>query len=255
MSDLLPFHKWIPYNGSTENPIVFIHGFLESHTIWYHLPLSELKRPVLLVDVPGFGKSNLFDDNTPSIRYFADELMTLIENYNINQCDVVGHSMGGYIGLELLKKSTIFRKLILLNSNFWTDAEAKKKDRTRVADILLKNKNLFISEAIPNLFLHPDKHQNTVEHIISEAKSGTAEWYAYASLAMRERADFTEFLKENPHRFEVIQGAEDALIPMVQMEENCKGWKAFSLISESGHMSLFEQSEKTLLVLKEKLQG
>lgn len=250
MSSLLPFHKLIPYNGSIENPIVFIHGFLESHTIWYHLPLSELKRSVLLVDIPGFGKSDLFDDNPPSVRYFADELMNLIENYNINQCDLIGHSMGGYIGLELLKMSDAIRKLVLLNSNFWTDSESKKKDRTRAADILLKNKNLFISEAIPNLFLYPEKHRNTVEKLISEAKSGTAEWYAYASLAMRERVDFTEFLKANPKRFEVIQGEKDTLIPAEQMQENCHGWKDFHIISESGHMSLFEQPQGVTSTLK-----
>lgn len=249
MNNQFSFHKLIPYNGIIENPIVFIHGFLESHTIWYHLPLSELKRPVLLVDVPGFGKSNLFDDNIPSVRYFADELALLLGSYNICQCDLVGHSMGGYVGLELLQLSDSIQKLVLLNSNFWADSDLKKTDRTRVADILLKNKNLFVSEVIPNLFLYPEKHQNTIEKLISEAKSGTAEWYAYASLAMRERADFTEFLKKNPTRVEIIQGGKDVLISVEQMQEKCNGWKNIHIISESGHMSLFEQPKEVISVL------
>lgn len=250
-SDL--FYKWISFNGKTDNPVVFIHGFLETHTMWYHLPVDQLKRPVLLVDVPGFGKSNLLDDNTPSIRYFATEIKSLLEQYKITDYTVVGHSMGGYIGLELLRMSENIQKLVLLNSNFWTDSDVKKKDRTRVADILLKNKNLFISEAIPNLFLSPDKHQTVIEELISEAKSGTAEWYAYASLAMRERTDFTEFLKENPNRLEIIHGEKDALIPTEQMEENCRGWKDFHTIRNSGHMSLFEQPKEVISVLQKLL--
>jgi pimeloyl-ACP methyl ester carboxylesterase len=250
MDNHSPFHKWIPYNGSIENPIVFIHGFLESHTIWSYLPLGELKRPVLLVDVPGFGKSNLFDDNIPSIRYFADELDALFNSYDINQYDLVGHSMGGYIGLELLKISDKIQKLVLLNSNFWADSNSKKTDRTRVADILLKNKDLFVSEAIPNLFLHPEKHLNTIKKLIAEAKSGTPEWYAYASLAMRERIDFTDFIKENSNRFEVVQGEKDALIPTEKMQKKCKGWKDIKIVSESGHMSLFEQPQEVISILK-----
>lgn len=244
------FHKWIPFNGSIESPVVFLHGFLETHAIWYHLPISRLNRPVLLVDIPGFGKSSLFDDNNPSIRYFAEEIAALLEQYNVGHYQVVGHSMGGYIGLELLKSFEKTQKLILLNSNFWADSDEKKKERTRVADILLKSKNIFISEAIPNLFFHPEAHTSIIEELINEAKSGTAEWYAYASLAMRERSDFKNFLKENTGRFEIIQGEDDSLIPETTMEEKCHGWKDFHVVKGSGHMSLFEQPHEVVAILQ-----
>ncbi|MBC9812067.1 alpha/beta hydrolase [Crocinitomicaceae bacterium CZZ-1] len=243
------FHKWVPNKGSIENPLVLIHGFLESHTIWYQLPLSKLNRPVLLLDVPGFGKSDLLDDNHPSIAYFAQEIDALLTDYKVNTCQIIGHSMGGYIGLELLEKTTRVRKVTLLNSNFWTDSDQKKKDRTRVADILLKSKNLFVSEAIPNLFLNPEQHKETIDALIQEAKTGTAEWYAYASLAMRERRDFTSFLREHPEKVEIIQGDQDALIPLSAMEERCFGWKTIHVVKNSGHMSLFEQPGEVLSLL------
>lgn len=249
----LPFHKWLPLNGSIENPIVFLHGFLETHTIWYHLPLSDLKRPILLVDIPGFGKSNLFDDHHPSIRYFSDEVSTLLDVYGVNTCQIVGHSMGGYVGLELLKNNESVRKLVLLNSNFWTDSDVKKTERTRVADILLKNKNLFISEAIPNLFLNPEHHRSEVNELIREAKSGIAEWYAYASIAMREREDFTSFLKEHPEHFEIIHGERDSLFSTELIQEKCKGWKSIYILQNSGHMSLFEHPRNVIDFLLELL--
>lgn len=247
------FHKLIPYNGSLKNPIVLIHGFLESHTIWYDLPLDKLKRPILLVDVPGFGKSDLLDDKHPSIRYYAAEIYHLLESYNCETYQLVGHSLGGYIGLEMLKQSDKAEKLILLNSNFWSDAEMKQKDRTRVAAILLKSKNKFIAEAIPNLFLAPENHPKTVERLINEAKSGIGEWYAYASLAMRGRTDFTDFLKLNPARVEIIQGRNDALIPVETMLEKCASWKEIHVIEESGHMSIFEKPEEVIRLLNQLL--
>lgn len=247
------FHKWIPFNKSTENPIVFIHGFLETHTIWYHIPINHLKRPVLLIDVPGFGKSSLLDDNNPSIDYFAEEILCLLNKYDVNSYQVVGHSMGGYIGLEILKSSEKAQKLVLLNSNFWADSGVKKKERTRVADILLKSKNLFVLEAIPNLFIHPGKHSSIIKELTEEAKKGIAEWYAYASLAMRERKDFSDFLKENSARIEIIHGEQDSLIPTKVMEEKCHGWKDFHIVQNSGHMSLFEQPDEVITVLQQLL--
>lgn len=247
------FHKWIPFNGSTKDPVVFIHGFLETHTIWYGLSLQQIERPILLLDVSGFGKSPLLDDHHPSIDYFSSEVIALLQTYQVDNYDIVGHSMGGYIGLELLKKDHQAKKLILLNSNFWEDSDLKKKERTRVADVLLKSKNLFISEAIPNLFVHPEQHPTIVQELINEAKNGVAEWYAYATLAMRERADFSSFLKQNPDSFEIIHGENDALIPTQAMEEKCNGWKDFHTVKDSGHMSLFEQPKEVIALLKKLL--
>lgn len=198
------FHKWLPFNGSIENPLVFIHGFLETHKIWCALDLDKLQRPILLIDVSGFGKSELTDENTPSIYYYALEINVLLNEYKVDTFSIIGHSMGGYIGLELLKLSGKIQKLILLNSNFWQDSLIKQQERTRVSTILLKAKSRFISEAIPNLFVLPQNHLSVIKQLIEEANKGRGENYAYATLAMRNRADFTSFLKETPNIIEII---------------------------------------------------
>lgn len=244
------FHKWLPYKGKMENPIVLIHGYLESHTMWYQLPLSDLERPILLVDVPGFGKSNLLDDNLPSIRYFADSILKLIQQYELTEYTVIGHSMGGYIGLEMMQNNPALKHLILLNSNFWADSEQKKTDRTRVADILLKVKNRFIAEAIPNLFAFPEQHQAQINALVNEAQQGIAEWYAYASLAMRERIDYTEFVHVNSNKISIVHGENDGLISTELLIEKTKNTAPIHLIPHAGHMAVFEEPEKVMEVLK-----
>lgn len=235
------FYKWIPFEGTTENPLVFLHGFLETHKIWYNLPLSQLKRPILLIDLPGFGQSNLLDDLQPSIAYYALEIQTLLLQYKVIEFDLVGHSLGGYVGLELLQINSNCTKLVLLNSNFWSDPTTKKKDRTRVADILLKAKDLFINEAIPALFVDKLKSKKHIFELVTEAKKGTAEWYAYASLAMRERTDFTQYVLENSSKVAIIHGELDNLVSTKQLTTNTKGLLELHLVRDSGHMSLFEK--------------
>ncbi|MCO5259810.1 MAG: alpha/beta hydrolase [Crocinitomicaceae bacterium] len=245
------YHKLIPHNGQTDNPVLLIHGFLESHTMWYDIPLEKFNRPIVLIDVPGFGKSELLDDKKPSIHYFAEAIYELMELYQFSAFSIVGHSMGGYIGLELLQITDKAQKLLLLNSNFWQDSTLKQRDRIRVADILIQHKDAFIVEAIPNLFLNPANHASDIKKLVNEAKNGVGEWYAYASLAMKDRADFTNFLKNNPARFDIIQGKEDALIPLNTMMLNCEGWKTPYIIENSGHMSLYEQKDEVVKLLME----
>lgn len=245
------YYKWIPFEGKLENPLVLIHGFLETHSIWYKLPLQHLKRPLLLLDVPGFGKSQLLDDNEPSIAYFAEEVNALLNAYSIEKFEVVGHSMGGYIGLEMLQINSQMERVVLLNSNFWADNSSKQRDRTRVADLLLKAKNLFINEAIPALFVDKVKQEKNIKELINSSKAGISEWYAYASLAMRDRKDFTDYLKENPSKVEIIHGDLDNLISTENLQLKCAGWKEINVIENSGHMSIFEEPKKVVELLNQ----
>ena len=133
--------------------IVFLHGFLESSSMWGYLELSELPFKKLFIDLPGHGKSELnanFD--APSLQFFVDEVRLVLNHLQITGFSVVGHSMGGYVAMLLKQQVEGCKKVILLNSNFWSDSEQKKKDRVRVADIAFKAKSILINESIPNLF-------------------------------------------------------------------------------------------------------
>jgi pimeloyl-ACP methyl ester carboxylesterase len=56
--------------------LVFLHGFLESSTMWDHLPLQELNVHCIFIDLPGHGQSPLNDlAEIPSIRFMADEVL------------------------------------------------------------------------------------------------------------------------------------------------------------------------------------
>jgi pimeloyl-ACP methyl ester carboxylesterase len=234
------------YQIQGEGPVwVFLHGFLESSTMWEALPLSELPVTALFIDLPGHGKSELLDQN-PSIQAMAEEVQKVLVHLKIHKFTIVGHSMGAYVGLELSQHPG-FQKLILLNSNCWSDSEQKKQDRLRVASIVMKAKSHFVREAIPNLFIDPSRHPKFIETLVQEANFMSPEAIAYAALAMRERTDFTEFVNTHPDRFIFIHGKLDSLVSVEELQAKIFGPSIHLL--DCGHMAHVEAGSAVMEIL------
>jgi len=225
-----------------KNAIVFLHGFLVSITRWGYLPIINLDCPAMLIDLPGHGKSILEDDSFPNLDFYASEVSTLLNELDYEITSLVGHSMGGYVSLLLKERYFSLSSLVLLNSNFWSDSEQKKKDRVRVADIVLKNKNLFIKEAISNLFIDPKLNNDKVQKMIHETSCMDSFSISYASLAMRDRKDFSQS-KILSNDVLIIQGEKDKTVICDEMKKKCQDLKVeLEIIDEVGHMAHIENS-------------
>ena len=249
--------KLLHYELFGEGPItIFLHGFLESSTMWEPLNLTELPGTKLLIDLPGHGKSPLSDPSEiPSMKFMADEVARVISKINPTQYRIVGHSMGGYVALELFantpKGISKPSHLTLLNSNCWSDSEAKQADRMRVARIAYTGKELFISEAIPNLFARPEEFQKEIVALKQEAKAMTSDAIAYAALAMRIRADYTELVVKNPTRVKIIHGALDRLVGVDELIARLTPLAKhitpeLIVIPNAGHMAHWEATEEVV---------
>lgn len=230
--------------------IVFLHGFLESLTMWDYLPLQQLGSRNLFIDLPGHGKSPLTDKSEQaSIAFMADEVIAVLAHLEVTEFSIVGHSMGAYVGLILKQKLASCNLLVLLNSNFWSDNEQKKIERMRVVKVVLKAKKIFINEAIPNLFGSPDLHKAAIKNLQVEALKMSAEAIAYATLAMRDRKDFSKEIHQNPSEYVLIHGALDKLVLSSDLESRINSRKQLHIITNAGHMSHIENSEEIMEVL------
>ena len=235
------------------HPVVFLHGFLESITMWTQLDLENLPFQTILIDLPGHGLSSLSDDSSiPSIDFYAAEVQKLLVELQISKYHVVGHSMGGYVALKLKELDARCVKVVLLNSNFWEDDPEKKRDRIRVADVALKAKDLFLNEAIPGLFYRHDRTNAFIKDLINEAKKIDGVSIAYASLAMRNRSNKRELLMVNPKDFLIIQGENDPLISPKKMQKELLNLTVELLfLNQSGHMAHFEAPKEVVKILSE----
>ena len=246
--------KLLHYELFGEGPItVFLHGFLESSTMWEPLNLTELPGTKLLIDLPGHGKSPLSDPcEIPSMKFMADEVGRVLAFLKIDTYRVLGHSMGGYVALELFantpKGISKPSHVTLLNSNCWSDSAPKQADRLRVARIAYTGKELFINEAIPNLFARPEAFQKEIVALKQEAKAMSSDAIAYAALAMRIRADYTELVLKNPSCFKIIHGALDRLVSLEELHQRlttaaCQKMPEITVITNAGHMAHWETTE------------
>ncbi len=230
--------------------IVFLHGFLESSSMWSHLNLEQLNTQNIYIDLPGHGASELNDfSETPSIDFMADEVLKVLNYLTLKSYSVIGHSMGGYVGLLMKKIDSRCEKVVLLNSNFWEDNEQKKKDRVRVAEIAFKAKKIFIQEAIPNLFAKPENFPTEIFQLKNEASKILPESIAYSALAMRERKDYTEEVKTKPSDYFIIHGMLDRLVDADFLRRQLTSDKNLFIIENAGHMAHIEQSENVQDIL------
>ena len=220
-------------------PVVFLHGFLESISMWDYL--GEFKGVhSIFIDLPGHGKSALTSELT--MQTIAKSIVQLLNELKVESFDIVGHSMGGYVALEVKKIQKSCDKIILLNSNFWEDTASKKEERHRVAALVEQRKENFINSSIPNLFVEPDLFQSELDALIEEAKNISWESIAAASIAMSERSNNSPLVKENQRDVCIIQGAHDTVISADLMARKLEGSEIIYHVLPSGHMAHIECS-------------
>ena len=241
-------HHIIINSHIKKRTVVFLHGFLESSTMWEILDLSQFDFCSVLIDLPGHGKSNL-EIEIPSIIEIAKTVKSTLLQLGKIDFDIIGHSLGGYVAIELHKLNNSKGKICLLHSNFWEDDENKKQDRNRVIEIVTSQKDFFIKEAIPNLFL--EKHRKTlfVENLIQEALKINKETIIFHTIAMRDRKSNSDYIINNSEKVLIIQGWEDKIVLVDKMAEHNKNLN-IQLIEAAGHMGHFEQRHKIEKTLK-----
>lgn len=237
--------------ASGEIPLILLHGFLESSTMWGHLGIP-IGYPIVTIDLPGHGKSKDQVSSCSSMEEMAKEVIAVIDELELTNYHLIGHSMGGYVGLELMRLDSRLDKVMLLNSNFWSDSPQKVRDRNRVAEIVLTNKSHFIYEVIPNLFLSPEDFDVNVKELIAEALEMSSVAISKISLAMSRRKDFSDFVNENSGGLTIIQGFEDPIVPVGQMRELLQGTRVnYEELKNVGHMAHFENRERVNSIIEQ----
>jgi len=83
-------------------PILMIHGFPGSHVDFQELAeLLSSNRRIYMIDLPGFGLSTASNKGDYSEKGYADLIVDLMDLLNIEKADVIGHSLGGEVGLNI----------------------------------------------------------------------------------------------------------------------------------------------------------
>ncbi len=116
---------------STHPPILFLHGFLGD--------LREFDRVTdhfsdqfycIAVDLPGHGKTQVKSDRYYTMAATAKGLIQLLKTLRVEQCFIIGYSMGGRLALYLtLNFPKYFLKTILESSSPGLRTEKERTQR------------------------------------------------------------------------------------------------------------------------------
>ena len=101
------------FAGGEGPPLLLVHGYGGAAWNWAELAPLLPGRRLLIPDLPGHGGSTALPA-TPTLAGFADVLARLCEEEGLATVDVVGHSLGGVVGLRLAeRRPQLVRRLVL----------------------------------------------------------------------------------------------------------------------------------------------
>lgn len=123
------------FSGNPDKPLIlFLHGFMGN--------IDEFNEAIYLlknyfyclnIDLPGHGKTQILgDDNCYTMAETADALINLLDELKIQQCFLVGYSMGGRLALYLtLHFPQRFYQVILESASPGLLAEKERLERIK----------------------------------------------------------------------------------------------------------------------------
>ncbi len=234
------------------NPVVLMHGYLESLDIWEGFT-DELAKDyrVIAVDLPGHGRSGIYAA-VDTMAVMADSVKHVLDFLGIHRVVVIGHSMGGYAALafeEIYPEVTI--GFGLFHSHALPDTEEKRLNRDReIALVRAGKKRQFIDVNIPNAFA-ADNHKRLAERIEWARQIALAtpdEGIIHALEGMKARPDRRDVLKASTDPVFIIAGRKDYYIPFGVYEQtfNLAPETEILVLEDSGHMGFVEEKEKSL---------
>ena len=231
------------------NPLVMLHGFAEDGDVWKK-QISFLKNHFQLIipHLPGSGKSALINDM--SIEGMAETIKAILETEKITQCNMAGHSIGGYITLAFAEKyPDMLSSFALVHSSAFADSEEKKANRLKSIEFVKKNgSHEFLKAVITDLFTETwaANNSNLVEQQIKKSKNFTDEAIIQYYRAMINRPDRTAVLKNFNKPILFIIGEGDKAIPFQQSLQQCylPNQSSITILRNSAHMGMLEETEK-----------
>ncbi|HEX2052564.1 MAG TPA: alpha/beta fold hydrolase [Actinomycetota bacterium] len=227
--------------------LLLVHGFPMDRRIWAHQVsgLSNLRR-VVAVDLRGRGKSPAPAEAGWSLDDHADDLAETIDSLGVEQVDLGGISMGGYIVFAFLRRyPDMVRSLILVSTRATPDPPEYQTGRVTTAERARRfGTGALAGSMLPNL-LAKDAPESVYEEGKAMLEALPGDTSANDSLAMKDRADSTPLLASITVPTLVIEGAGEQLLPAGTAKAMADAIPGARLVAvpDAGHLAPLENPD------------
>lgn len=101
--DALIAHEILPSRDGTQTPLLYLHGALGTKEQFTPYIERFPERTQFLMDFPSHGHSTTVA-NSIDTRWLADQTLKMLDHWQVPKVDIIGYSLGGYVGLEMAVK-------------------------------------------------------------------------------------------------------------------------------------------------------
>jgi pimeloyl-ACP methyl ester carboxylesterase len=247
--------------------LVFVHGLGASWQSWLEqLPDFARDHRVVAMDLPGFGYSEMPPEDI-SIERYARWCFALLDALGIDECSVVGNSMGGFIAAEMAIRAPerVERLAVVSAAVFWQDYRRAQPlvGLARLADAYVARALTRSTDAMatrPRLrswalatagFRYPHLISKELAHELVRSARRTDGFLP----ALEALADYPldEELPKIGCPTLIVWGAHDTLVPVKdakRMQELIPGARR-EVFERTGHVAMLERPERFNRLLRE----
>jgi pimeloyl-ACP methyl ester carboxylesterase len=228
--------------------VVLLHGFLQNLDVWSSYVLSYMRDfRVITIDLPGHGHTDSYGE-VHSMDMMARVVKTVLDEAGVNQCVMVGHSMGGYVALAFAEKYPYsLRGLGLINSHALSDSESHRESRQAVCEQVKENRASFIVNFVPSLFDSANRAalSQDIKDLQEQCLETRTESIIAAQMGMMNRPSRIAVLEKLEIPVMFIYGKNDNRIPIeiAITQAMIPSHSEILLLDHVGHMSFMEERE------------
>ena len=244
-------NRQMGYHKTGTGPtVILLHGFGEDHSIFSSTVTAlEKNYTVITPDLLGTGMSSSNSNTFPSnfsIEYLADIIAGLIVHEKINNCTLLGHSMGGYATMAFANKYPGYLKAFgLLHSTALPDTPLKIENRLRGISFIEKmGAASFLETTAPNLFGSHTKEINPI--VVADFIKALPEFSNEALIAyyraMMARQNLTDVLASTNVPVLFVLGDQDIAVALEDTLPQTKmpNTAYLYVLENCGHMGMLE---------------
>lgn len=247
------------YDNKLEGiPLLFIHGWLGSSLEWaYQLFHFNLKKHIIMLDLPGFGKSDKLETNY-SIEFFTKYIIKFLKLLEYNEIILIGHSLGGLIAQNItIKNPKLVKKLILISSSRGFCTSTIEKFTIFWVNILFK---LFYRNILKNI----------IKKILSVEKENKKFRKLYINALKLPKVSVLSTFKNMNSKFNlkkelstisqptlIIYGTEDRIISKSMIDEMKEliPISELKIIENGSHRAMYDNYVKVNQFIEEFIKG
>jgi pimeloyl-ACP methyl ester carboxylesterase len=232
-------------------PLVFLHGLYENYAFWldFAARFADEAR-TLTLDLPGHNAAApLALGEMFSMREMAEHTLEFMAALGIEKAAFIGHSMGGYLALEIARlRPERVAGVCLFHATPFADAPETRAARLKAMELIRSGGKADVVETLLRRILRREtfaERPREAEALRATLLEMNENGMIAALGAMMEREDASEVARNASFPILALLGDEDPIIPLEPMQELLRAVPRAraAIVPQTAHAGMIESPE------------